>query len=216
MDIAHLLRRLPVLAHELPSFDSDSAPAAPVELFIAWLHEAVAAGVAEPHAMVVSTVDGVGTPDARVLLLRDVDDRGWHFATSSSSAKGHQLARHPEAALTFYWREQGRQVRVRGIVKPLDNEACAREFLGRTEQSRAAALAGRQSEVLADPADLDVALTDARRRLADDPQIVAPDHTLYAVAPSSVEFWQNDPQRRHVRLRYRQTGSGWISERLWP
>ncbi|GAA5196102.1 pyridoxal 5'-phosphate synthase [Rugosimonospora acidiphila] len=215
MSVVELLSELPVFASPLPSFDVESVPALPNALFVAWLREAATAGVVEPHAMTLSTVDEDGLPDARVVILRDVDDRGWLFATSSESAKGRQLERGG-VALSFYWREQGRQVRVRGRSRALDPDTCARDFLVRPEMSREASLVGRQSTVLADRAELDGALVAAHRALIENPGAVAADHTLYVVEPARVEFWQGDAERRHVRLRYRRGASGWIRELLWP
>ena len=210
------MRGLPVLAGALPTFEVGEAPAGPIDLFVSWLREAASAGVVEPHVMTLATVDADGWPDARVLLLREVDESGWHFATDSISAKGRQLAGQSVACLVFYWPEQGRQVRVRGRVATLDREACARDFLTRSPVSRAASLAGPQSEVLPALSELDRAVSDAERRVADAPDTVFERHTVYVVVPSSVEFWQGDPDRRHVRLRYREVGGSWTKELLWP
>ncbi|GIF70922.1 pyridoxamine 5'-phosphate oxidase [Asanoa siamensis] len=205
-----------MFARPLPSFVPDETPDHPDALFVAWLGEAIAAGVVEPHAMTLSTVDADGLPDARVLILKDVDDRGWQFATSATSAKGRQIAARPAAALGFYWREQGRQVRVRGTVAALDPQTSADDFRARPDDSRVASLASTQSEVLPDPADLERALTASAATIAADPDTPSPDHTVYAVTPVAVEFWQGDATRRHVRLRYRRDGDVWQKELLWP
>lgn len=94
---------LPVLTGQSPALDVDAVPAEPVSLFVTWLQQAVDAGVPEPHAMTLSTVDAQGMPRARVLIVKAVDERGWHFAVNSVSQKGRDLAAHPAAALTFYW-----------------------------------------------------------------------------------------------------------------
>ncbi|NES16935.1 MULTISPECIES: pyridoxal 5'-phosphate synthase [Micromonospora] len=216
MTTRDLLRGLPVLAHEMPPFDPADAPDAPVPLFACWLAAAIDAGVDEPHAMTVSTVDADGAPDARVLILKDLDDEGWHFATTATSAKGRQLAGNPRIALSFHWREQGRQVRVRGTARTADPEVSRQDFLARPEGSRIATLPGRQSAVLTDRAELDRELAEVRTRLAADPGLVAEAHQVYSVTPATVEFWQADRERRHVRLRYRRAGDGWARELLWP
>lgn len=105
-DLLHAQR---VWDTELPSFDPASAPADPVPLFHAWFAEAVAAGQAEPHTMSLATADAEGLPDVRTLMLHDADERGWHFATHATSAKGRQLAARPYAALGFYWPARGRR-----------------------------------------------------------------------------------------------------------
>jgi pyridoxamine 5'-phosphate oxidase len=214
--IRDLLRTLRVFDRPLPDFDTGQAPDEPVSLFASWLGAAVDAKVIEPHVMTLSTVDPQGRPDARVVLLRNVGDEGWQFTASATGAKGEQLAANPRAALSFYWREQGRQVRVRGQVSAADPGTSAADFLAQSEGARAADLVGHQSTVLGDPAELAREMEAARQRLADDPRLVAPDHTVYVLTPDEVEFWQGDHQRRHIRLRYRRSGPGWVTERLWP
>lgn len=216
MSMRELLRELPVLDGPLPTFDTSQAATEPMPLFGGWLRDAVAAGVAEPHAMNLATVDADGMPDTRVLILKDADDDGFQFAGEVDSAKGRQLATRPVAALGFHWREQARQVRVRGEVTMADAQLCARDFLARPVGSRAASLIGRQSTVLDDPADLDRQLRAAHQQLADDPQTVAAGHTVYLLRPAEVEFWQGDGQRRHIRLRYRRAAHGWARDLLWP
>ena len=216
MTVRDLLRGLPVFDRPLPAFDTESAPEEPSALFLSWLDEAIEAGVSEPHAMTLATVDAEGRPDARVLILKDVDADGWQFATATTSAKGSQLAARPHAALSFLWREQGRQVRVRGAVATADPSVSAADFLAKPDGSRIAGLVGRQSAVLEDPGKLAIEIEAASQRLADDPFAVAEDHAVYVLTPAEVEFWQGDRQRQHVRLRYSRSATGWVTERLWP
>ena len=216
MTVRDFLRGLPVFDRPLPAFDTESVPGEPSALFLSWLHEAIDAGVSEPHAMTLATVDAGGRPDARVLILKDVDADGWQFATATTSAKGSQLAARPHAALSFHWREQGRQVRVRGAVATADPSVSAADFLAKPDGSRIAGLVGRQSAVLEDPGKLAIEIEAASQRLADDPFAVAEDHAVYVLTPAEVEFWQGDRQRQHVRLRYSRSATGWVTERLWP
>ncbi|WP_236653424.1 pyridoxine/pyridoxamine 5'-phosphate oxidase [Streptacidiphilus melanogenes] len=213
-----LLFGVPMLAGELPGFDAEAAPEEPFPLFLAWLTEALVAGVREPHAMTLATVDADGCPDLRVVALRDATEAGWTFATNADSPKGRQLAGQPQAAVLFHWREQGRQIRVRGPVVRADAETTTRDFLDRLPGSRAASLVGRQSEVLTDPAALPRAFEDALARVEADPGTVDPLHALFTLSPRSVEFWQGVPGRGHIRLRYRadRAGGPWLRERLWP
>ena len=211
-----LLRSLPVLAGPLPTFDAARAPADPVPLFTAWLDAAVAAGVPEPHAMTLSTVDAEGRPDARVLVLKDVDERGWAFASSAASRKGRQLAAAPVAALTAHWPLLGRQVRVRGRAVPAGPADSAEDLLARSPGARAEALLARQSQVVGAPGAPDAALREAQERVAADPGLVAPAWTLYRLRAEEVEFWQGAASRHHTRLRYRRADHGWEQEQLWP
>jgi pyridoxamine 5'-phosphate oxidase len=214
--ISALLRGLPSLAGPFPPFDPTTAPVEPAALFVDWLVAAVAAGVPEPHAATLATVDRSGRPSARVLIVKNVDLDGWQFASSAAGRKGRELAETPSAALTFYWPGMGRQVRVRGAVRSAAAAASAADFRERSPAARAVGLTGRQSEPLGDRAELDAALAAATRRLAAEPDLVAPGWTLYTLRPDEVEFWQGDRQRRHTRLRYGSVGDGWTRELLWP
>ncbi|SDN62001.1 pyridoxine/pyridoxamine 5'-phosphate oxidase [Allokutzneria albata] len=210
------LRGLPSLAGPLPSFAPATAPPAPSPLFAAWLAEAVEAGVREPHAVTLSTVDGRGRPSARVLILKDLKGDGWQFASTRAGRKGRELAANPRAALTFYWSALGRQVRVRGAVSAAGADVSAADFLGRSPSARAVALAGRQGQRLTDPGEVGPAVEQARARIDADPGLVSPDWTLYTLHADEVEFWQGDPDRRHIRLSYRLGEDGWTKELLWP
>src|ERR1700761_9563406 len=160
--IRDLLRGLPVFATDLPGFKPDQAPGHPVALFPDWLAAAIAAGVPEPHGMSRATVAVDGRPSSRMLILKDVEPAGrWYFASTSTSRKGRELAERPYAALGFYWPQMGRQIRIGGRVEPAGRERSQADFLARPPASRMEGLVGRQSEVLADPADLSAALATA-------------------------------------------------------
>ena len=220
-EVSELLRARPVMPGPLPGFDADTAPRQPGELFLRWLAEAVDAEVTEPQLAVVGTADARGRPSSRVLLLRDVrlaDDGGvgFVFASSAASRKGRELAENPWAALCFYWSEQGRQVRAGGPVTAGTPEENAREFLSRAPQARLASLTGRQSAVLAGFEEYEAAWRKAERLLAEHPESVPADYTVYILWADELEFWQGDTGRRHIRLRYRRDERGWTRELLWP
>ena len=126
-----MLRALPDFPEVLPDFDPGAALADPAELFRLWLDEALAAGVPQPNACSLATADERGRPSSRMLILKDIDAHGWHFATSRESRKGHELAANPHAALNFSWQQQGRQVRVAGDVVELSAEASAADWHAR-------------------------------------------------------------------------------------
>ncbi|SDT30664.1 pyridoxine/pyridoxamine 5'-phosphate oxidase [Actinoplanes derwentensis] len=215
-DLRQFLRCLPVFAGDMPIFDPMTAPDRPEELFVDWLTEAVAARVREPHAMTVSTLGVDDIPDARVLLLKNVDADGWQFASHRNSPKGRELDLLSAAALTFLWREQGRQIRVRGRVVMAPAEDSAADFLARSQAARAEALAGRQSQPLHDRRQLVIAAEEAAERFAVEPELVVDEWTLYTVRAQQVEFWQADKDRRHIRLQYLRDGETWQRHELWP
>ncbi|MCX5211902.1 pyridoxamine 5'-phosphate oxidase family protein [Kitasatospora sp. NBC_00240] len=224
--VAGLLFGRPPMARALPFFDPERAPDAPGPLFADWLAGAFTAGVLDPQVVTLSTIGADGVPDARALVLRDVDADGgaWVFAIDADSPKGRQLAAHPVAAMTLYWPAQGRQVRVRGTVEAASREVSAAEFATRSPGARAAVLVGRQSEPLASLGEYDLAADEAGRRLELDPAVDAPTHTVYTLRAREVEFWQGDQSRRHVRLRYDRPAAaaggdapaGWERTLLWP
>jgi pyridoxamine 5'-phosphate oxidase len=214
-DLRTRLRAVPTLTGTPPAWDPSQTPATPHALFVDWLLTAIERDVAEPCAATLSTVRPDGRPNGRVLILKDVTTDGWQFASSSTSRKGEELATTPYAALTFYWIPLGRQVRVSGRVEPAPAAESARDFLLRPPTARAEALVGRQSDVLADRADIAPAVEEQADRIAADPELVAPSWTLYTLCADEVEFWQADQDRRHLRLRYRKDGN-WTKELLWP
>lgn len=131
------LRSLPSFPGTLPSFDRDAAPAEPEPLFLAWLEEAVAAGVLAPHAATLATVDASSVPSARVLILKDLDAEGWAIATPADRRPGIELAASGHAALSFFWPALGRQVRVEGEVQRASDAESAADFRERPAAANA-------------------------------------------------------------------------------
>ncbi|WP_341957753.1 pyridoxamine 5'-phosphate oxidase family protein [Microbacterium sp. LWH13-1.2] len=125
-----------------PDWDLGALPDEPSALFARWLREAADAGVAEPHTVTLATVDADGVPDARTLILKRIDERGWAFASTRSSRKGAQLAAVPAAALNFWWQPQVRAVRVRGRVEEATAEESAADLAARSASARADIAAG--------------------------------------------------------------------------
>ena len=188
----------------------------PIGLFVEWLAEAGAHEVNDSNAMTLSTVDADGLPDARIVLLKDVDQRGFTFYSNRESAKGLELAARPVAALTFHWKSLRRQVRVRGAVEPVTVEEADAYFASRARESRIGAWASDQSRVLDARETLEAAVARETARF-DGHEVDRPERwTGWRVMPQSVEFWRDRPFRLHDRLRFLRAGDGWASERLWP
>lgn len=217
-DTKTLLRGLSSLKGPFRPVDLASLPDTPHEAFHEWLQDAIDNDVKEPHAMTLSTVDEHGYPDARVLILKNVDHRGFHFAIKGDSPKGKQIINNPAVALTFYWSQLGRQIRIRGVARELPASECAADFLERPAGSKATALASKQSEVLTDKATLQQNFHEAKERIEAQPDYIAPAWKVFAVAPNVVEFWQGATDRMHQRLSYHISADDgtWIRDVLYP
>jgi pyridoxamine 5'-phosphate oxidase len=184
-----------------------------VALLRKWLADAERAGVAEPNAMVVGTVDGQGRPVTRAVLSKSVDETGISFYTNYDSAKGEELATTPYASATFPWFLLGRQVHVRGPVTKVSAEVTADYWAKRPRGSQLGAWASDQSKPIASRAALLEQLTDVTQRFADLDEVpVPPNWGGYLIAPEVVEFWQGRENRVHNRIRV----SGGRVERLQP
>lgn len=184
-----------------------------VALLSTWMSEAEQAGVAEPNAMVVGTVDAGGRPVTRTVLCKSVDETGISFYTNYDSDKGEQLAANPYASATFPWYQLGRQVHVRGPVTKVSPEATAAYWANRPRGSQLGAWASLQSRPIASRAALLRQLAEVTERFADvDDVPVPPRWGGYLIAPEAVEFWQGRENRVHNRIRV----CGGRIERLQP
>jgi pyridoxamine 5'-phosphate oxidase len=183
--------------------------------FTQWLDDAVACGLPEPNAMIVATVGAGAAPSARTVLLKGVHDDGFVFYTNYGSRKGTEIAANPAVSLVFPWFPIGRQVVVTGTAAKVERPLTERYFASRPRDSQLGAWASAQSTVVASREVLDQAWIDAEQRFPD--AVPAPPHWGgILVAPDSVEFWQGRVGRLHDRLRFRESGAGWIVERLAP
>lgn len=135
-DISDWLREQPSLTGVAPPLDLAALTEDPVPFFVDWIGEAAESGVAEPHAATLATVDDDGVPDARTLILKGVDARGWAFAGTRSSRKGEQIAARPAAALTFWWQPLRRAVRVRGMIQEASEAESAADLAARSADAR--------------------------------------------------------------------------------
>ena len=125
------LRALPAFPAELPVLEAAGLPEDPNQLFAEWLDAAIASGARQPHAMDFVTVRDDGMPIGRTLIVKDIDEDGYHFSTHRTSKKGAELANNSRASMVFFWRESGRQVRISGVVVPLSEEASQRDWEAR-------------------------------------------------------------------------------------
>lgn len=214
IDVGALLRSVRAPKIELPLFDADAPPSDPLQLYAEWLADAVEAGELQPNAMVLSTATAAGQPAARTVLLKDVLDGGFWFASLSSGPKGTDLAANPVAALTMFWPGRGRQVRVVGDVTEGARDVAERDFRARHPLARAQAIAGDQSASL--PADSPFRVQQQLERLEREPDFVPDDWAAYKVTPRTIEFWAAAAGHEQLRVGYTRSEGGWRHERLWP
>jgi pyridoxamine 5'-phosphate oxidase len=204
--------------YTLGSLDVDDVDPDPLRQVERWVADAVEAGVREPNAMTLATVDADGRPDARTVLLRGITGTTLLWFTDRRSAKGQQLSVVPHAALVIHWPALERQVRVRGPVAMLDDAESDAYFASRPRGSRLSAWASHQSQPIAsrEAYEQQVDAVEARFDGVEDvPR--PPDWGGYALTPVEVEFWQGRRSRRHDRLRFRRgADGGWAVERLQP
>jgi pyridoxamine 5'-phosphate oxidase len=193
----------------------DTVDADPVVQLRRWYDEAVVAGVRQPEAMTLATIRADGTPAARTVLMRGIDARGVAFYTNLESAKAAELGARPQSALVFHWREQERQVRVRGAVSQLPRDESERYWATRPRGHRIGAWASPQSAVIeTDALDARVAEIEARFAGTDPP--LPPFWGGYVAGIDELELWQGRADRLHDRVRYRRTPDGFTREQLAP
>jgi pyridoxamine 5'-phosphate oxidase len=188
----------------------------PVAMFRRWLDEALAAGVHEPNAMVISTVGLDARPSSRMVLLKGLDERGFVLFTNHTSRKARELEANPHCSLLFPWHPLERQVRVEGTAHVLERESVEAYHRLRPRGAQLGAWASTQSQAVASRAALSAAYAEVAERFEGRP-VPVPDHWGgYRVAPESVEFWQGRPSRMHDRLVYVRAEPGWEIRRLAP
>ena len=189
----------------------------PFQQFHEWFNEALKAEVPEANAMTLSTVDSNGKPNGRILLLKELDEKGFVFYTNYQSRKGEELNQNPYAAITFFWVELERQVRIRGAVEKVKPETSDNYFQSRPAGSKRGAWASPQSQEIGSKHVLSEKLQEIEQTYPDN-NIPRPSHWGgYRVLPEEVEFWQGRPNRLHDRIWYgKQAGEEWTIKRLAP
>ncbi len=188
----------------------------PVELFEEWFAAAREAGILLPESMALATATPDGVPSVRMVLLKQVDDRGFVFYTNYESRKAAELDANPRASVCFHWAVLERQVRVAGTVVRVSKEESEEYFATRSRGSRIGAWASRQSEPLPSRQELEARVKEYDAKFSGEDVPLPPFWGGYLLRPDTIEFWQGKADRLHERLRFRRAGGGWDTDRLYP
>ncbi|WP_018622437.1 pyridoxamine 5'-phosphate oxidase [Spirosoma luteum] len=202
--------------YTLSGLDITDVLADPVAQFRQWFDAAVQANVPEPNAMHVSTVSAGGRPDGRIVLLKGVSDAGFVFYTNYESRKGKELTSQPFAALTFFYPELERQIRIEGTVEKVSSDVSDGYFASRPRSSQIGAWVSHQSTVIDGREVLENRQRELETEFAGQFVPRPPYWGGFCVVPDAIEFWQGRSSRLHDRIRYRKEGVAWLIERLSP
>lgn len=191
----------------------------PFVLFDTWMADASAAEPVDPNAMTLATVDADGMPNARIVLLKGVDERGFCFFTNTLSAKGQELDGAGKAAIVFHWKSLARQVRARGLISRVSDAEADAYYASRPWGSRIGAWASDQSRPLATRNELVARVAEMEQRHPEGSDLPRPPHwTGYRLTPLAIEFWHDRPFRLHDRIVFSRPAAGadWSRQRLYP
>jgi pyridoxamine 5'-phosphate oxidase len=211
----HQFQQASPQSRELADFTQADDPFA---LFFQWMKEATASEPIDPDAMAVATVDADGLPNVRMILLKGADARGFVFYTNKESAKGLELAGNPKAALLFYWKSLGRQIRIRGPIEHASDAEADAYFATRHRESRIGACASAQSRPLQSRSLLEEEVARLTKAFGSD-DVPRPAYwSGYRVIPIEIEFWKSGAFRLHDRIVFRRASPGdpWTKTRLYP
>jgi len=188
----------------------------PIELFQKWLDEAEKAGIKEHNAMCLSTVNKLGVPSSRMVLLKDFDENGAVFYTNLNSKKGGDLKENQNVALCFYWNELGKQINIQGTAKLVSNKEADEYFKSRDIRSRLGAWASKQSQKMSGRLELmkQVTLYANKYGLKNVPR--PPFWTGYRISIDKIEFWEEGTFRLHKRKLFTKAGINWQMDTLYP
>jgi pyridoxamine 5'-phosphate oxidase len=193
-----------------------AVPPDPIARFREVFEQVQETGEPDATAMVVATADAAGRPSSRVVLLKDVDERGFVFYTNLESRKGRQIRANPHVSLTFYWPRLDRQVCVQGVAEPVSDEEADAYFATRSRGSQLGAWASQQSRPLPGRGTLLAEVAKLEARYLGRPVPRPPFWSGFRVVPSAIEFWVEGRFRLHDRTLYERTEEGWRVTRLYP
>ena len=207
------------LSYEKGELDQQSVPASPFELLKAWMSEAIEAQVQEPYAMSLATCGADSKPSVRIVLMREITDKGIVFYTNYESAKGQDVAENPNAEALFFWHKLERQIRISGSIAKIDADKSAAYFQKRPHDSQVGAWVSQ-------PQSGEVASREVMEQTFEQLQTDYPEGTAvptpefwggYEITIEKIEFWQGRANRMHDRIVYnRENSESWITKRFLP
>lgn len=199
------------------SLDISDVSKDPMLQFEKWFQEALAAKVLEPNAMNLATVNAQGRPTARIVLLKGIENQKFTFYTNYQSLKGKELEQNPACALTFFWPELERQVRIEGTAERVSAEVSQKYFQSRPRTSQIGAWSSPQSSIIDNRQILEERVLQMEAKFSGQEVLPRPSQWGgYAVTPLLIEFWQGRPSRLHDRLQFTQVEGSWKVHRLAP
>jgi len=189
----------------------------PFELFKIWMKEAEKKEVNDPNALSLATANKSGTPSVRIVLLKDVNEESFVFYTNLESQKSKEIYENPNASMCFHWKSLLRQVRVSGKITSVADRAADKYFDSRPYGRKIGAWASQQSKVLTSRAELEKKTDDYKKKFSNTKNIPRPSNwSGWMLKPDSIEFWLDEPDRIHERLRYFKVKNQWNKELLYP
>lgn len=189
----------------------------PIKIFQSWMAEARVSETEDPDAACIATVNRDGMPNARMVLVRIVDDRGFTFFTNYNSAKGREILANPKAAICFHWKSLQRQVRVQGIVEETSDAEADAYYQSRARSSQISSWASLQSEHLDSRDTFEARVQKYEREFEGVENPPRPPHwSGFRIVPQRIEFWRQTQFRRHERTVYIKSGDNWTNELLYP
>jgi len=203
--------------YALATLDISTVASNPFKQFEQWFGEAQHSQVLEPNAMTLATVNEFGRPSARIVLLKGLEEDKFVFYTNYQSAKGHDLDKNPACAITFFWPEMERQIRIEGVAERQNNEKSEQYFQSRPRASQISAWASPQSTVVKDRTILEERAAQIETKFTGQEKLPKPNQWGgYKIEPLSIEFWQGRTGRLHDRILYTKTTDTWKISRLAP
>ncbi len=199
------------------SLDIAAVDKNPINQFNHWFSEALTLEVLEPNAMNLATINETGRPSSRIVLLKGVEDGGFIFFTNYQSHKGRDLEKNPACALTFFWPELERQIRIEGIAERISAEESEKYFKTRPRGSQIGAWASPQSSIIKDRTLLEDRVNQLEKKFEGESTLPKPNQWGgFAVSPILLEFWQGRKNRLHDRIQYTKVDGKWIIHQLAP